>query len=318
MVSPENLVTPLTPLRRMSEITGVDLWAKRDDLSPIPGGGSKYRKLASILAAHDGLFDTLVTTGGTQSNHARVTALVAAQLGLECELVLHGDPTELECPTGNLLLMSLSGAHIHVVPPEGISSKIAEVMEVSRRRGRRPLLVDGGGHSVHGAMGLVAAVHELAEQCRTIERWTPDYIVHASGTGGTQAGILAGLDQVGWQSHVIGVSVSRSRERGTLIVQELYDAVRETLGIGGHGRVVDFRDQWIEGGYAKSTPRVWESAQLLCRTEGIPVDPTYTAKAMLGLLELIEDGTIPKGSRVLFWHTGGLLNLMAAARDWRP
>lgn len=318
MVDLEPSITPLIRLDRLSATLEIDLWIKRDDLSQVPGGGSKYRKLRSILASRSFPVDTLVTNGGTQSNHTRVAALLAARFGLECELVLHGDPEELQHPTGNLLLMQLAGARIHLVPPHKISDTIREIVSKSVSDGKRPMVIEGGGHSVHGALGLVEAVQELASQCARLNHWIPDFIIHASGTGGTQAGILAGLDVINWPTHVIGVSVARGRDRGAAVVQELYDAVRVNLGLDGSGRIVDFRDQWIGEGYARPAPRVRETIEHVCRLEGIPLDPTYTGKAMQGLLDMVADGTIPRGSRVLFWHTGGLLNLMASAHEWRP
>jgi len=307
--------TPLHPLPRLGRELAIDLWIKRDDLTPVPGGGAKIRKLARILQTAPPHTDALVTTGGVQSNHARVVALVAAQKNLKCELVLHGDDHALKDPSGNLLLALLSGARVVVVPSHRVRETLDRTLGTLQENGFCPLFIEGGAHSLEGALGLAEAVLEVNQQ-RPDPNWVPDYIVHASGTGGTQAGILAGLDIVGWPTHVIGVSVARAAERGTLIVEELYERLRRDLQLGGKGRLVDFRDEWIGRGYAEPLPDAEKLIKMVASMEGIPLDPTYTAKAMRGMVDLVRRGDIPKGSRVLFWHTGGLLNLMSAAMDW--
>ena len=183
--------TPLHRLERLSLLHGVDLWVKRDDLFPIPGGGNKGRKLLRIVqdAESEGC-DALVTAGGTQSNQARVAAIFAASLGWPCELILHGDPEELRTPSGNLLLMILAGASITVVPPESVGPALDRALEKLTAQGRRPILIPGRGYCQAGSLAFADAARELLEQCPA--GWHPDYIVLASGTGTTQAGLLAG------------------------------------------------------------------------------------------------------------------------------
>lgn len=307
--------TPLHPLKQIGKELGVDLWVKRDDLCTVPGGGSKLRKMKRILDAAPPLTDSLITNGGTQSNHARVVAILAAQRGLKAHLILHGNPKELENPRGNLLLMLLAGAEVQIVPPEEIGVSLEATFEELRTEGFHPYLIEGGGHSLEGALALANAVEELASQCSTRE-WIPDFIIHASGTGGTQAGILAGLDLVGWPTEVIGISVARGAERGSKIVSDLYTELRTQLKISRTIRRVDFRDNWVGSGYGKALPEARCIIQKVCTLEGLPLDPTYTSKAMVALFDLVNDGIIPKGAKVLFWHTGGLLNLLSADLDW--
>lgn len=307
--------TPLQPAHDLGRELGVDLWIKRDDLCPIPGGGSKVRKLTRLLRTAPSDTDALVTTGGVQSNHARTVAIAAAQHGMKCELVLHGDGQELLKPTGNLLLMLLAGAHVTIVPSDEIEDALTAVMEKLKKEGYRPLMIEGGGHSVEGALGLVDAVLELSNQ-QSDSEWIPDYIIHASGTGGTQAGLLAGLDLIGWPTRVIGISVARRTARGGPIVRDLYEQVRRRLQLDGEARTVEFRDEWVGEGYARALPETAAVIRKVMSLEGVPLDPTYTAKAMKGLIDLVRRGEIPRGSKVLFWHTGGLLNLMSSGLEW--
>lgn len=307
--------TPLQRLTSLSQELDIELWVKRDDLTAIPGGGSKIRKLVRIIEQMPEDTDAVVTTGAVQSNHARVVALTAAARGLHCELILHGDPEDLKSPTGNLLLMLLSGAKVSIVPSDLIGATITSAMERLRAEGRKPTLIQGGGHSVEGALGLADAILELDAQ-RPSRDWIPDYIVHASGTGGTQAGLLVGLDLVGWKTHVIGISVARNAARGKAVVENLYQQLRAVLKVHGAARTVDFRDDWIGVGYGKPLPGTEELIRHVMSREGMPLDPTYTSKAMRALIGLVRRGEISRGSRVLFWHTGGLLNLLSARLEW--
>lgn len=255
--------------------------------------------------------DAVVTNGGVQSNHARVVALQAAQRGWECTLVLHGDSKTLREPRGNLLLMLLAGAKIQVVAPECIANEIGVAISGYEARGLRPYLIPGGGHCVEGALAYVDAAKEMAEQC-AIDDWQPDWIVHASGTGATQAGLLAGLDEVGSCSQVIGVSVARRNPEGGETVQAAYAEVSRRLGNTPTPARVRFLDAWVGEGYEKAGEHVLSSIRLAARMEGLILDPTYSGKAFHALLDMVEAGEIGPRSRVLFWHTGGLLNLLAS------
>jgi 1-aminocyclopropane-1-carboxylate deaminase/D-cysteine desulfhydrase-like pyridoxal-dependent ACC family enzyme len=162
-----------------------------------------------------------------------------------------------------------------------------------------------------GSMAYADAVKELEYQCR-LYRWKPDCIVLASGTGTTQAGLLGGLDVVEWDTHVIGISSARKNPRGRLIVEQAYDELRQHLGASGQARAVDFRDEWVGDGYERPTEGTIEAIRLAAKLEGLILDPTYTGKAFSALIDMIHSGEIDKGSRIVFWHTGGLLNLTAS------
>lgn len=302
--------TPVQPLERLGASLCIDLRVKRDDLLPIPGGGNKLRKIARIMdeARAQGC-NALVTTGGTQSNHARVTALAAAAQKWPCRLILHGSPDALRRPMGNLLLAMLAGADVVIVRPDGIAAGMAEAMQALRDEGFNPYEVPGGGHTVQGSLAYVDAVREFSgQECD----WVPDFIVLPSGTGATQAGLIVGCRRQGWSTHVIGISVARRNPRGTEVVWKAAQEAASHCGVVLDRSVVDFRDAWIGKGYEHVDARVLAVIRDIARQEGVFLDPTYTGKAFTALCDLVREGEIPRGSRVLFWHTGGLLNLLSS------
>ena len=307
--------SPLEPLTRLGARLGVDLRVKRDDLLPVPGGGSKLRAAVAVLdeCAARG-HDAVVTNGGSQSNHARVIALEAARYNMSCALVLHGDPAALGAPTGNLLLMRLGGADIYIVPSNQIDACIRSAVNRLRAAGRDPAVVPGGAHCLTGTLAYVDAGRELADQCRTSD-WSPDIVVVASGTGATQAGILAGLQRAGLPCEVIGVSVARTNPRGTAAVAELYEEACRQLGLPVRPDSVHFLDGWIGAGYEKASAQDLGVIRCAAQTEGLVLDPTYSGKAFHALVDLVHDGAIAPASRVVFWHTGGLVNLLAAGHS---
>lgn len=293
MISSLTLPTPIHRLDRLSDRWSVDLWVKRDDLIPQFFGGNKVRKTFGILKALGKLPDVLITNGGSESNHARVVALMGAQLGREVHLVLHGAPGSQR---GNGFLCAEAGASLHYVRPEGIAEKIADLNENQLAQGKKVAIIPGGGHAPEGANAYAEAVKELP--------FDPDVIVHASGTGGTQAGLVLGVAEHELKAQVVGVSVARAADRGRheiekLLPDDLYPAVH-------------FDDRFRFGGYEQSTPELLGFVSDVLRNEGLPIDPTYTGKAMYGLVKMIETGEIKRGSRIVFWHTGGLMNLLSA------
>jgi D-cysteine desulfhydrase len=284
----------------------------RDDLFPITGGGNKARKIIRILKeAESQGCNALVTTGGIQSNHARVTALTAAERGWRCRLILHGDKKELVQPKGNFLLMLLASAEIEIVQPSDIATAMRSAMDAFRSEGLTPYEIPGGGHSVAGAMAFVEAVEEVQQQCQR-DGWQPDWVVLASGTGTTQAGLIVGFERLGWQTRVLGVSVARKNPRGRDVVEQSCQEVRSHLAMTNRAQPIDFRDDWVGEGYEKAGPAVLSAIRTVAEMEGLILDPTYTGKAFAALLDLVRTGEIAEKSKVLFWHTGGLMNIMAS------
>jgi 1-aminocyclopropane-1-carboxylate deaminase/D-cysteine desulfhydrase-like pyridoxal-dependent ACC family enzyme len=301
--------TPVESYPRLGADLGIDLRVKRDDLLPAPAGGNKVRKCASIFRdlVPNGV-DTIITHGGAQSNHARIVAMESARRGLACVLVLHGD-TNTQFG-GNLLLSRLVGARIVTTSHSALWETVKRCEAELLSQGATPFIVPGGGHCLEGAQAYADAVEELAGQLQS--DWTPDFIVHASGTGATQAGLLAGIERRQWQTVVVGISVGRVSARGKPIVEKCYHVLRARLGLKATARPVLFRDDWLCGGYEAFDAGILNTIADAAGSEGLLLDPTYTGKAFTGLRQLARSGFIPARSKVLFWHTGGLLNLVAA------
>lgn len=300
MITAPTLPSPFYRLSRLSNVWGVDLWIKRDDLIPQYMGGNKVRKTFGILkAAIDsaGMPDVLITNGGAESNHARVVALMGAQLGCKVQLVLHGQKPSENSTSGNSFFFRSAGAHTHYVDSQDIGSTLAALECEAREEKQSVLVIPGGGHSVDGAREYVRALEELP--------FEPDYIVHASGTGGTQAGLLQGVERKNWRTKIIGVSVARVAERGI-------DEIAKLLPINFPRSKIDFRDDYRFGGYGKFDNELVQFVKGVIREEGVPLDFTYTGKAAFGLHRLLVSGEVEQRSKVVFWHTGGLLNLQAS------
>lgn len=303
--------TPIEELTRLRESLGVAprLLVKRDDAISFAFGGNKVRKLQMVLAEAQATgADTLITAGGIQSNHARVTASAAARVGLRCVLVLNGErPAH---PTANALLDRLVGAEIEYVEGRDERDRTMEaVAERLRRAGRRPFVIPVGASNATGALGFVRAVGELVRQgC------VPDAIVHSTSSGGTQAGLLAGCSLWGLPTRVIGISADRSgdelRSEIVTIVEGVERRVQSSRRLLADDPVID--SSYAGDGYGIPTPASRAAIELLARTEGLFLDPTYTAKAMAGLIGHLREGRFGSDETVLFWHTGGAVTLFAA------
>ncbi|MGI6345294.1 MAG: D-cysteine desulfhydrase family protein [Bacillota bacterium] len=314
------LPTPLQPAPRFSAALGgkVNIWLKRDDNTGLAIGGNKARKLEFLFAdALNQGCDTVITTGGPQSNHCRMTAAAAARLGLSCHLVLTSRPFDLR--QGNLLLDELLGAELHFCPPsEGrdISREMSNLAEELRQAGRHPYLIPLGGSNPLGALGYVAAVRELVAQADELGVEF-SALIHASGSGGTQAGLLVGTLLHHLPTQVLGFSVSAKRpvleDRIRTVATGLLQLLGLETDVEEHLHV---SDEFVGDGYGRPTSQSSEALQLLARTEGVIIDPVYTAKAMAGLIDGVRNGRFPEGSNVLFWHTGGSPALFADSIFW--
>ncbi len=300
------LPTPLEKAARLSRELGVELYIKRDDVMELAMGGNKVRKLEFILG--DALskgHDVLITKGAFHSNHARLTAAASRKAGLETYLVLYPPGTsELK---GNLLLDTLFGAKIIEAKDSKEADKV--MVELSREleaKGRKPYVIPGGGASPHGVLGYVNAFLEILQQL--LEHNTrPNYIVLATGTGATQAGLVLGARLLGVDTEIIGISVGRSAREGKEKIAELVNDTAKLLGSSIHvdpEEIIVF-DRYTFGGYGVITREVVETIKYVALTEGLILDPVYTAKAMSGLLDLVSQGYIGKEGRVVFLHTGG-------------
>lgn len=299
--------TPVEELKRLRAALGPSaprVFIKRDDLLSFGLGGNKVRKMQTVAAeAQAAGADTLITAGGVQSNHCRVTAATGAALGLDVVLVLNGEAPSVA--TANTRLDLLFGADITYVPTrEARNEAMARIAEELSAAGRRPFVVPIGASTATGALGFARGVIELSSA-----GVRPDIIVHASSSGGTQAGLIAGCALAGLRSRVVGVSADEPEESLRATVTTLLAAVADRLGASrpsvGLDRAVEVDDSQVGGGYAIPTPASIEALGLFARREGVLLDPVYTAKAAAGLIARIRSGEIGPEQSVLFWHTGG-------------
>jgi 1-aminocyclopropane-1-carboxylate deaminase/D-cysteine desulfhydrase-like pyridoxal-dependent ACC family enzyme len=304
--------TPVEELTRLREALGgrgPRLLVKRDDAIPFAFGGNKVRKMSLVAAdAMKQGADTLITCGGVQSNHARVTAAAAAKLGLRCILVANGSAQTN--PTANALLDRLLGADVRYVADRAQRAPAMErAADETRAAGGRPYVIPIGASTPLGAAAFVHAVAEMRSQIDP-----PDVIVHSTSSGGTQAGLVAGCAMSGLSTRVLGISAdepSASLERD---IRAIIDGIGPLLGLPGErlssGRV-EVDDRFVGGGYGIPTPESREAIELCARTEALFLDPTYTSKAMAGLIARVRSGEFNGAATVLFWHTGGQVGLFA-------
>ncbi|MEZ4642337.1 MAG: D-cysteine desulfhydrase family protein [Chloroflexota bacterium] len=309
-----HLPTPLHPMERLSKhLSGPTLYIKRDDTTGLATGGNKARKLEFLVAeALAQGCDHLVTVGAAQSNHCRQTAAAAAQYGLGCSLVIKGEEPPLK--TGNLLLDDLLGAHMYWTTDRDTNKVMGEVVAELRTMGRKPYLIPLGGSNVVGATGYVLAMQELMAQATAVPL-NIDFIVVASGSGGTQAGMVLGAEVYGFRGQIIGISVSSEASALTTQIAALATATATHLGLGTLSLAdkVNVNDDYLGDGYGIVSEAEREALRMVAQLEGIVLDPVYTGRAMGGLIDLIRWGAFTRGQTVLFWHTGGAAALSAFA-----
>lgn len=312
--------TPVEPAERLGAALGVTLCIKRDDFSGFGGGGNKVRKLEYLIAeAIAKGAKVLITTGGHQSNHARVVAAAACRFGMRSVLVLRGNPpAEYQ---GNLLLDRLFGATFEFLPPDEyfglIDGRMAAHAEAARANGEPAYVIPLGGASGLGALGYVRAADELATQYEAAGTAPPEVIVLPVGSGGTMAGLLVGMRRRWPGTRVLGISVSRDsawfRQRVSAIANETADMV----GLPQRFRPDDVwvQDGYVGPGYGVPSPGSITWIHRAARAEGLLLDPVYTGKAMHGLEGTIAAGQIAPGTRVLFLHCGGGPSLFPFAQQ---
>jgi D-cysteine desulfhydrase family pyridoxal phosphate-dependent enzyme len=290
------------------------LFIKRDDYTGPGFGGNKVRKLEYVLAkaAADGA-EIIITCGGLKSNHARVTAAMSARLGLQCVLVLNEPSYELPRKPASVRADELYGAEIHRVKNrDDRNSTMESIAARLRSDGRKVAIVPLGASIPLGAIGFVRAVEEAAEQFRTIGL-RADYVFHSSSSGGTQAGLVAGHQLFDLASkQIIGVSADDPSDSISAEIGKIIRGIGELLEVEFDNGVTVL-DEFVGPGYGIDSPESVTAIELLARTEGLLLDPVYSAKAMAGLLDWIRQGKFDETETVLFWHTGGQLALFYAA-----
>jgi len=310
--------TPITHLSRFSKaLGGPNIYLKRDDLLGLAGGGNKTRKLEFLVA--DALAkgaDTLITCGGIQSNHCRLTLAAAVQEGLQCRLILSEiDPGSYSAETsGNVLLYKLLGVEKVKLVPWGtdLMAQLQNAAAEAAAEGRKPYIIPLGGSNPLGALGYIACAEEIMGQ--TFETGLDiQHVVFACGSAGTHSGLLLGLLGNNCQIPVIGISVLYPKAVLETRIAELVEQTATFIGLDikvSRKDIVCF-DEYIGPGYTRSTDAMLEAVKWLAGTEGVLLDPTYTGKGMAGLIDLVRKGYFAKDENVLFLHTGGAPSLYA-------
>lgn len=303
-----HLPTPVEALPQLTALLGgPELYIKRDDQTGLGIGGNKTRKLEYLIS--DALAqgaDLLVSTGAVQSNHCRQVAAAAAKLGLDCLLVLAGNPPEM--PQGNYLLDLLSGAEVVFTAKNERDETLEREFNQAKCLGRKPYLIPYGGSNAVGALGYLNAMRELLEQ-----GFDPDWIVFATSSGGTQAGLVLGAKQFGYRGKILGISIEHE---GNSFSAQIARLVNETAVFCGYDHLVTpeeilINDNYCKAGYGVITDADVEAVRVFARHAGILLDPVYTGRAAAGLIDLIRTGFFKTQERVLFWHTGGTPALFA-------
>ncbi|MGF1552323.1 MAG: D-cysteine desulfhydrase [Paracoccaceae bacterium] len=316
-----HLPTPIEPMPRLSrELGGPEIWIKRDDCTGLATGGNKTRKLEFLMAeAETTGADTVMTQGATQSNHARQTAAFAARLGMACHLLLE-DRTGSTDPdytaNGNVLLDALHGASTESRPSGlDMNAEMERVAEDWRAGGRRVYTIPGGGSNPTGALGYVGAAFETVGQLNDAGL-AVDCLVHATGSAGTQAGLIVGLRAMNVGLPLLGIGVRAPREKQEANVFALAERTADKLGCPGVVRREDVvaNTDYVGAGYGIPTEGTIEAIRMFAELEGVLLDPVYSGKGAAGLIDLVRRGHFTKGQRVLFLHTGGSAALFGYAK----
>ncbi len=302
------LPTPIEPMPRLTKfLGGPRLLVKRDDQTGLAFGGNKTRKLEFLVAeALAQGADTLLSAGALQSNHCRQTAAAAAKFGLACTLVLVGEPPAQA--SANLLLDQLFGAEIIWVEKSRRDAVLQETFEKTSLLGRKPYLVPYGGSSPTGVLGYVYAMEEFIGQ-----KVNADWIVFASSSGGTQAGLVLGARLFGYQGKLLGISIDEPQrilqERVADLASEASERIGPRLNFTADDVLVNA--EYATPGYGVLTGAERGAISLFAKCEGLLLDPVYTGRAAAGLVDLIRKGFFKTDETVLFWHTGGQPALFA-------
>jgi D-cysteine desulfhydrase family pyridoxal phosphate-dependent enzyme len=297
-----HLPTPIEELPRLSAaLGGPRLLVKRDDQTGLAFGGNKTRKLEYLIAeAKSHSARTLISAGAIQSNHCRQTAAAARRAGMDCILVLSGE--EPETPEANTYLDLLLGAEIVWTTREQRGEMLEQTYLAAEEAGREPFLIPYGGSSPTGAAAYAYAMRELVGQ-----GIKADWIVFATSSGGTQAGMMAGKAMFGFEGQVLGISVDEEATAVENIAIKLAKDVTILLENAKNFTNDDclVNDDYLGGGYAVMGEPEREAIHLFARHEALLVDPVYTGRAAAGLIDLIRKGFFKQDETVLFWHTGG-------------
>ncbi len=312
------LPTPLHAIANLATNTGLtSLWIKRDDLTGISIGGNKTRKLEYIIAeAKAEGTNTLMTVGAVQSNHCRQVAAVAAMSNMRCILLLSGE--EPMTYTGNLLLAKLYGAEIKFFENDdlfSLNNRMAIIMDTLTELGLKPFSIPAGGAMPSGVIAYANAMFELKKQCDNLGL-RPNKIIVASGTGGTQSGLILGAHMLGWDIDIIGIAVVDNRERTAERINGLIDRTFDRYPfLDRFTPKVNVDDRFLGEGYGKMYDGVKDAIKMFAQMEGIILDPVYTGKAGFALIKMAVDRELDHNDNVIFWHTGGFPTIFTHSED---
>ena len=311
--------TPIHYLESFSKAcNGPAIFMKRDDITSLGMGGNKTRKLEFLIgeALKQGK-DTLVTAGGVQSNHCRLAAAAARKANLSCHLVLNGEQTE--SPNGNLLLDKIFGANVHYCDRKERDTRLSQVAENLVTSGKKPYVIPVGGSNSIGSVGYVSAMLELETQLKDMHIKL-DAIVFATSSGGTQAGLTLGAKIINFKGQVLGISIDQTKtgdEPFPPVLKQIANTTAQRIGFPIQLVEEDFslNCDYLGAGYAMPGDIEFNAIKDLAQYEGILLGPVYTARAMGGLINLIQKRYFRKDQTVLFWHTGGTPELFAWANQ---
>jgi D-cysteine desulfhydrase len=304
-----HLPTRIEALPRLTDhLNGPKILVKRDDQTGLAFGGNKTRKLEFLVpeALEQGA-KMLITAGGLQSNHCRQTAAAAARFGLDCTLVLNGEMPDQ--PSANLLLDQLFGAEIVLIKDRSLREQaLQETYDKALAEGRKPYVITTGGSNPTGALGYAYAMKEFLDQ-----KIHADWIVFATSSGGTHAGLVLGQRKFGYKGNILGISIDEPEEWLKTRVSALASEASEKLGerIKFTPENVLANEEYCRAGYGVLTDAEREAVHLFAKREGLLLDPVYTGRAAAGMIDLIQKGFFKKDETILFWHTGGQPALFA-------
>ena len=306
------LPTRLFILNNSSKIFNNNLWVKDDSFFPFYGGGNKARKVHSIKNyLLKKKYNSVVTNGGINSNHVRATALMCAENNIDCHIIYHKSNYQKVEKSTNLALTKLSGADISFTTKDKLSQAMDDKVKELKLKNNNPYYLWGGSHNRVGVESYIQAVMELKDQCDSIN-WQPDYIFLPSGTGSTQLGIEIGLRKIKWKTKLIGISIAREKQHGLRLINNLLYNLADDFDFDLKSIDIDFRDEWIGGGYEIHNEEVSSIIKKMFQNFGLMLDPTYSGKGFYGMLDILKKEKI-KNSNILFWHTGGLNNLIGSS-----
>ena len=310
-----------TPIEHLKNITkylgGPNIFIKRDDCTGLATGGNKTRKLEFLIPdAIKNKAELVVTVGAVQSNHARQTAAACALMGLKCLIILEQrvkDPPEIYMNSGNVFLNKLYGADIKICPKnENFLEYYEKVIEDLKSKGTNVYFIPGGGSNSIGALGYVECLNEIIKENN---KYNFSHIVHATGSSGTQAGLLAGRKYFNCNIPIIGICIRYDKATQ---INRVYTEAKKTCeklqcSILDKSEVIVY-DEYIGPGYGEPSDSMIEATKLLAKKEAILLDPVYSGKGFAGLIGLIKNKKYKKNDNVLFIHTGGAVSL--SAYEW--